>query len=63
MKYPFQFRGGAGATLVAALAALVALSVPAFDAQGQTLAVPNAERPVHRLQPESLADRASTRHP
>ena len=52
MKYTFHFRSGAGATLVAALAAVIALSVQTFDAQGQTLPAP-AERPVHLLKAET----------
>ena len=61
MKRRFQFRSGAGATLVASLAAVIALSVPAFDAQGQTFPMPVAERPVQLLKAEYLAcDRAST---
>ena len=60
MHRRFQFRSGAGITLVAALAALIALSVPALDAQGQTLPLPVEERPVHLLKAEYLAcDRAS----
>ena len=64
MTRRFQFRRGAGATLVASLAAVIALSVPTFEAQGQTLSVPVAERSVPRLQAESPGcDRAATRTP
>ena len=61
MKRRIQFRIGAGATLVVSLAALIALSVPTFDAQGQTLPLSVEERPVPLLKAEFLAcDRAST---
>ncbi|HEX2542746.1 MAG TPA: hypothetical protein VHM00_16875 [Caldimonas sp.] len=60
MKRRFFFRKGAGATLLAAIAAAVFLSVPALDAQGQTIPLAASERPLHLLKAEYLAcDRAS----
>ena len=53
MKRRYQFRSGAGVTLVASLAAVIALSVPMLDAQGQTLPVPVAEWPLQRSLPSS----------
>ena len=61
MTHPFLFRTGAGATLFAAVAAAIALSVPAFDAQGQSVPLAASERPVSLLKAEYLAcDRAAT---
>jgi hypothetical protein len=55
------FRTGAGATLLAALAAAAFLAVPVFDAQGQTLPLVAGDRPLHLLKAEYLAcDRAAT---
>ena len=61
MKRRYHFRSGAGATLLAGIATAIALSVPAFDAQGQTIPLAASERPVSLLKAEYLAcDRAAT---
>ena len=62
MKRPYHFCSGAAATLLAGIAIAIALSVPAFDAQGQTVPLLASERPVPLLKAEYLAcDRAATR--